>query len=71
MNNQENKKPIKLRCSFCDCKKKISLLNQFKCRCGLIFCSKHKLPENHNCTFDYKNLKLKMEKVVAPKLNKI
>lgn len=71
MNNQENIKPNKLRCSFEGCRKKITMLNQFKCRCDLIFCTKHKLPEFHNCKYDFKNDKIKLEKVVADKINKI
>jgi hypothetical protein len=38
------------------CKKKLSLTEQItnKCRCGLVFCSKHKGNGFHKCTFDYK-----------------
>ena len=71
MNNQENKKPSKLRCSFEGCNKKLTMLNQYKCRCGFTFCNKHKLPELHSCNYDFKNDKIKLEKVVAEKINKI
>ena len=71
MNSQENKTCTKLRCSFEGCKKKLSMLNQYKCRCGLMFCSKHKLPESHDCSYDYKSDKLKLEKVVADKVIRI
>lgn len=73
MNNQENKieKRKKPRCSFAGCNKKVGMLNQFKCRCDLMFCSIHKLPEDHNCQYNYKNDKIKLEKVVAEKLIKI
>lgn len=41
------KTPITGVCSFC--KKKESL--PFKCKfCSEIFCSEHRLPENHKCT---------------------
>ena len=71
MNSQENKKCTKLRCSFPGCKKKLSILNQYKCRCDLMYCSKHKLPESHDCSYDYKSDKIKLEKVVADKVIKI
>ncbi|MBD3350581.1 MAG: rhomboid family intramembrane serine protease, partial [Candidatus Lokiarchaeota archaeon] len=42
-----------VKCSFCDID--IDYL-PFKCRyCGEQFCTKHRLPENHECSFKYKN----------------
>ncbi|KAH6761278.1 hypothetical protein C2S51_018227 [Perilla frutescens var. frutescens] len=35
------------------CTKKLGLLS-FVCRCGGGFCNKHRLPEAHACTFDFK-----------------
>lgn len=40
----------KKKCSFC--KKRINLL-EFDCKCSKIFCLKHRLPESHNCTFNF------------------
>ena len=47
------KKPI---CSHKDCKKKLSLVETQIgiCRCKMMFCSKHKLPEQHDCNFKFK-----------------
>ncbi|XP_042485557.1 zinc finger A20 and AN1 domain-containing stress-associated protein 9-like [Macadamia integrifolia] len=42
---------VKNRCVSCS--KKVGLLG-FNCKCGSTFCSKHRYPEMHNCTFDYK-----------------
>lgn len=42
-----------VRCSFENCKKKLDLV-PFTCKCNLQFCSKHRLPEAHKCTYDYK-----------------
>jgi predicted nucleic acid binding AN1-type Zn finger protein len=25
-----------------------------ECKCGLFFCSHHRLPEDHSCTFNHK-----------------
>ena len=36
------------------CKKKVGLLG-FTCKCGSNqFCSHHRYPDSHNCTFDFK-----------------
>ncbi|KAM0932658.1 putative transcription regulator A20-like family [Dioscorea sansibarensis] len=35
------------------CKKKIGLTG-FSCKCGGEFCSSHRLPEMHHCSFDFK-----------------
>ena len=45
----------KKRCSFAGCKVKLKL-SDVECRCKLKFCSKHRLPEQHQCSIDYKNL---------------
>jgi predicted nucleic acid binding AN1-type Zn finger protein len=26
------------------------------CKCGEVFCCKHKSPEDHSCTYDYQKL---------------
>ena len=49
---QVSKKKSK-RCK--ECNKKLSLID-YSCRCGNFYCSKHRLPELHNCKFDYKEL---------------
>jgi predicted nucleic acid binding AN1-type Zn finger protein len=72
MNKQESNPTSKKRCSFPGCKKKLTLLNNYSCRCCLSFCMKHQLPESHDCNYNYKNDKIKLDKIVAPKIvNKI
>lgn len=61
------------RCA--QCQKKLGLSN-FKCKCEFVFCSKHRLPEEHNCTFDHKAVgirKLSQENplVQGEKFNKL
>ena len=41
------------RCCEGSCKKKLSL-SDFPCKCGFKFCSAHRIPELHQCTFDFK-----------------
>ncbi|KAI0501246.1 hypothetical protein KFK09_016189 [Dendrobium nobile] len=36
------------------CRKKVGLTG-FKCRCGDMFCSNHRYPESHKCSFDFKS----------------
>ena len=43
-----------------------------KCSCGLSFCTLHRLPENHECTYDFKThgkktLQNKLPKVSSEK----
>ena len=71
----EASKKKKPRCSSKDCKKNISLFS-FECKCGKIFCGKHKHPEDHSCNYDHKNdgiqiLKQKLVKVTGTKVDPI
>ena len=46
----------RIRCSVEGCKKKISVVDEVlaTCRCNKVFCSKHRSPEMHQCTHDYR-----------------
>mmetsp|Transcript_6779 Transcript_6779/g.7417 ORF Transcript_6779/g.7417 Transcript_6779/m.7417 type:complete len:130 (+) Transcript_6779:93-482(+) len=62
----------KRRCNFPNCRKKLSF-TAIECRCGVKFCPAHRLPEDHECTFDFKNfdkneLEKKVEGCVADKV---
>ena len=64
----------KTRCGVCN--KKVNITNTFGCRCNKIFCPKHRHPELHGCTFDYraegrKQLEEANPVVMLPKLPKI
>ena len=50
--NKTNK-PKKKRCKVCNAK--VGLLG-FECECGHIFCSKHRMPEDHECGIDFKSI---------------
>lgn len=43
------------RCSATGCRKRLNLTSQFSCRCNYTFCMLHRLPEEHDCNFDYKS----------------
>ncbi|KAI3980104.1 hypothetical protein MKX01_034710 [Papaver californicum] len=39
-----------------NCNKRVKLVGGYDCRCGNFYCSKHRCPETHACTFDYKSV---------------
>lgn len=68
-----NKKKKKNRCYLCN--KKLTLM-PIICKCGLKFCSSHRHPEDHQCTFDHKReqqnlLRDKNPQIISKKINKI
>jgi predicted nucleic acid binding AN1-type Zn finger protein len=48
----ENKQSAK-RCAMSGCNKKLSLCD-FACKCANIYCSAHRNPLTHACTFDFR-----------------
>ncbi|CAD8204076.1 unnamed protein product [Paramecium octaurelia] len=57
------------------CKRKLGIAG-IQCKCEAFFCNKHRLPEDHQCTFDHaekaKQLLIKNNPLVDPqKLEKI
>ncbi|KMZ63825.1 hypothetical protein ZOSMA_397G00110 [Zostera marina] len=50
---EENSLTVKLinRCSTC--RKRVGLAG-FRCRCGNLFCARHRYSDIHHCSFDYK-----------------
>jgi predicted nucleic acid binding AN1-type Zn finger protein len=63
----------KNRCGVC--RKKLKLTD-YECRCSARFCSQHRLPEEHSCTYDFKaagrtQLSKQLEKAVADKVERI
>jgi hypothetical protein len=64
----------KKRCNLCN--KRLTLAMEFTCKCSGIFCSSHKYPDTHKCSFDHKaqwkkSLKEKNPTVAGEKLEKI
>jgi predicted nucleic acid binding AN1-type Zn finger protein len=47
----ETKKP-KRKCPVSGCGKKLQLTDM-ECRCGVIHCMMHRLPETHACNYDH------------------
>ena len=64
---------VKLGCQ--KCKRKSSTFG-FTCKCGVLFCIRCRMPEEHGCTFNYKKeaaelLENQNPKILAEKLDKI
>lgn len=65
---------VKKRCAFCN--KKLKSLGTWKCQCDNTYCTKCRMPEKHNCTFDFaqsqkKKLETQLVKVECDKIIKI
>lgn len=67
-------KPKSRRCLTCN--KKLTLPTEFLCKCSGIFCTNHRFPDSHQCTFNHKeqwkkSLEEKNPQIVAEKISKI
>jgi AN1-type zinc finger and ubiquitin domain-containing protein 1 len=76
LSGPKRKKTPKPRCAESECRKKINITSSYSCRCELAFCAKHRHPEAHACTYDYKTegrklLKASNPMITVPKLPKI
>lgn len=84
-NTEECKKCISVskttkskKCCLKECGKKLSIIErEFVCRCGKKFCGLHRLPEQHNCIYDFgetkeeQDRKVESMKCVVDKISKI
>ena len=52
---KQKKKKKKRICTFGGCCKKLKL-SDCACRCKKIYCSQHRLPETHQCSWDPKSI---------------
>jgi len=55
-----------MRCQHIQCKKKLTLVMEHtnRCHCGNTFCSLHRLPADHSCNADHKEIGRKALKEV-------
>ena len=76
LESDEPQRPVQKQKNRCfTCNKRVGLTG-FKCRCDYVFCGAHRLPEEHQCDFDYKTVgREQLSKnnplVVPAKLNKV
>ena len=74
-NLKKKKKDTANRCFDENCNKKLGLIF-FDCKCSNKFCDLHRLPEKHNCMYDYKKngkleLAAKNPKIIGQKIIKL
>ena len=55
------------KCAHLGCSKSVNVM-AFTCKCGEVFCSKHHLPPEHSCTFDFKTMERKKLQDANPKV---
>jgi predicted nucleic acid binding AN1-type Zn finger protein len=53
-NKRERSTVSNKRCQHCSCRLELAVREIGKCKCGSVFCLLHRLPEQHNCTYDHK-----------------
>ena len=53
-----------MKCDKCK-KTKLIILS---CRCGKNYCQKHLLPEKHDCNYNYKEEKIKLQGIKKQKI---
>jgi len=69
---QAHPTPFKINVQRCTkCGIQLRLTNTFKCKCSAVFCPKHRYPDEHGCTYDYKlenRIRLEKEnpKIISP-----
>ena len=44
-----SKKPRRPRCGLDGCRKRLKIIDT-KCKCGIMFCGRHRCGEDHNCS---------------------
>jgi len=56
MNKSSEKKDLISTCAYTFCSKHITLAQTIsnKCKCKNVYCTAHKIPEQHACTFNFR-----------------
>jgi len=67
---------VPLKKNRCPCCQKRLTLTDDDCRCGTRYCSAHRLPEAHNCSYDFRKanrtvLGAQLTRVVGDKLERV
>lgn len=65
-----------LVCVVCNRKLKTLIAETLKCKCNEYVCSKHRLPDEHNCSYNHKQeykdkLAIQLKKTDQNKIEKI
>lgn len=60
------KEKTPLTCS--ECKRRLKITNNYGCRCGNMYCIRHRFHDQHSCTFDYKAVAIAKLEAQNPKV---
>jgi hypothetical protein len=60
------KEETELCCFFC--RRRLKITNNYSCRCGHLFCVRHRFYDQHDCSYDYKTGALAKLKAENPKV---
>ena len=68
--------PTPAKKNRCPCCQKRLALTDYDCRCGQRYCSTHRLPESHECQYDFRAankalLSTQLTRVVGDKLERV
>uniref|UniRef100_A0A1D1Z2R8 Zinc finger AN1 domain-containing stress-associated protein 15 n=1 Tax=Anthurium amnicola TaxID=1678845 RepID=A0A1D1Z2R8_9ARAE len=50
---REDRTPVRFTNQCSRCRRRVGLTG-FRCRCGDLFCARHRYSDTHDCSFDYK-----------------
>ncbi|UYI27402.1 hypothetical protein J0A71_06g12710 [Encephalitozoon cuniculi] len=65
-NTVEKKEVASMSCGKCG--KRLKLTNNYSCRCGNVYCIRHRFYDQHSCTFDYKAIAIPKLSAQNPKI---
>jgi len=66
--NNESTKTKKKTCGMDGCRKKLTILSDYECKCGKCFCDTHRFISDHHCQYDYKKEHMKLIEKRCPKI---
>lgn len=72
--DQPNQRPVqtnKARCFMCRAKIPLAKQTINRCRCEYVFCDTHKVPDKHDCDFDFAKMGKDILAKNNPKLNDV
>jgi len=55
------------RCAAPGCRKRLGM-HSYMCDCALTFCRRHRLPEAHACTIDYRERDAEADAAALPRV---
>lgn len=71
LNNNGSAIIKKKLCGVDGCRKKLSILFDYECKCGKCFCDTHRFITDHNCQYDYKKEHMMLIEKRCPKIEHI